>query len=254
MQGQRQGGYPSPKAEEHWEFRGTRLFNNSVFLVRLEVCSPPLPRAEGSGREIKNTGKNHTQVRCPVPRGARKGSRCQLAVPPCRWGVYGNRDHPVPLWPQGQRGTTAEPPRQPLCQGHCSGGGKLSQRGPFVLAYGCGDEWKSMGLFILIKSRGHLRRNRLSEKGTSKGKCVVRKFMDFSICKAEVCSLFMFVLLLKLFMGHFKNPQKSSHRSGIICALITQLNLSSWLMGQPLEPRGQLLSWLTATWLHPPRH
>lgn len=94
-----------------------------------------------------------------------------------------------------------------------------------------------MGLFILIKSRGHLRRNRLSEKGTSKGKCVVRKFMDFSICKAEVCSLFMFVLLLKLFMGHFKNPQKSSHGSGIICVLITQLNLSSWLMGQALEPR-----------------
>jgi len=65
-----------------------------------------------------------------------------------------------------------------------------------------------MGLFILIKSRGHLRRNRLSEKGTSKGKCVVRKFMDFSICKAEVCSLFLFVLLLMLFMGHFKNPQE----------------------------------------------
>lgn len=138
-----------------------------------------------------------------------------------------------------------------LCQGHCSGRGKLSQRGPFVLAYGCGDEWKSMRLFILIKSRGHLRRNRLSEKGTSKGKCVVRKFMDFSICKAEVCSLFMFVLLLKLSMACFK---KSSHRSGIICVLITQLNLSSWLMGQSLEPRGQLLSWLTATWLHPTQH
>lgn len=141
-----------------------------------------------------------------------------------------------------------------LCQGHCSGRGKLSQREPFVLAHGCGDEWKSMRLFILIKSRGHLRRNRLSEKGTSKGKCVVRKFMDFSICKAEVCSLFMFVLLLKLFMGCFKNPQKSSHGSGIICVLITQLNLSSWLIGQSLEPRGQLLSWLTATWLHPTQH
>lgn len=62
--------------------------------------------------------------------------------------------------------------------------------------------------------------------------------MDFSICKAEVCSLFMFVLLLKLFMGHFKNPQKSSHGSGIICVLITQLNLSSWLMGQASSSAG----------------
>lgn len=78
--------------------------------------------------------------------------------------------------------------------------------------------------------------------------------MDFNICKAEVCSLFMFVLLLKLFMGRFKNPQKSSHGSGIICVLITQLNLSSWLMRQSLEPRVQLLSWLTATWLHPTQH
>lgn len=179
-----------------------------------------------------------------------RGSRCQLAVPPRSRGVYGNQDQPAPLRPRGQRGSTAEPPRQPLCQGHCSG----SQRGPFVLAYGCGDEWKSRGLFILIKSRGHLRRNRLSEKGTSKGKCVVRKFMDFNICKAEVCSLFMFVLLLKLFMGCFKNFPKSSHGSGIICVLITQLNLSSWLMGQSLEPRGQLLNWLTATWLHPTQH
>lgn len=63
--------------------------------------------------------------------------------------------------------------------------------------------------------------------------------MDFNICKAEVCSLFMFVLLLKLFMGCFKNPPKGSHGSGIICVLITQLNLCSWLLGQSLEPRGQ---------------
>lgn len=122
-----------PKSQGALGISGTCLFNNSVFLVRLEVCSPPLPRAEGSGREIKNTGKNHTQVRRPVPRGARKGSGCQLAVPPCRWGVYGNRDHPVPLWPQGQRGTTAEPPRQPLCQGHCSGRGSSGREGPLCL-------------------------------------------------------------------------------------------------------------------------
>lgn len=32
--------------------------------------------------------------------------------------------------------------------------------------------------------------------------------MDFSICKAEVSGLFMFVLLLTLFMGQFKNPQE----------------------------------------------
>lgn len=221
------------------------LFNNSAFLVRLEVCSPPVPWAQGSGGEIKNTGKNHTQVICPVPRGAPSVSWLCLPAAGGLWKSGSSRPTPA-TGTKGHhcRASEAAPLPRPL----------LSQTGPFVLAYGCGDEWKSMGLFILIKSRGHLRRNRLSEKGTSKGKCVVRKFMDFSICKAEVCSLFMFVLLLKLFMGHFKNPQKSSHGSGIRCVLITQLNLSSWLMGQSLEPRGQLLSWLTATWLHPTRH
>lgn len=109
---------------------------------------------------------------------------------------------------QGQRARLRrEPPRQPLCQGHRFGQTDSQPERAFC-AYGCGDEWKFMGLFILIKSRGHLRRNRLSEKGTSKGKCAVRKFMVFSICKAEVCSLFMVVLLLTLFMGHFKNPQE----------------------------------------------
>lgn len=94
---------------------------------------------------------------------------------------------------------------------------KLSQRGPFVLIYGRGDEWKFMGLFILIKSRSRLRRNRFSEKGTSKGKCVVRMFMGSSICKAEVCSSFMFVLLLTLFRGHFKNPQELPQIWNNIC-------------------------------------
>lgn len=227
-----------------------RLFNNSAFLVRLELCSPRCPEPRAAAGRLKTRAKITHKSYVPSLEGLTVSAGCAS----CSWGVYGNQDQPVLLRPRGQRGTAAEPPRQPLCQGHCSGRGKLRQRGPFVLAYGCGDEWKSMGLFILIKSRGHLRRNRLSEKGTSKGKCVVKKFMDFNICKAEVCSLFMFVLLLKLFMGRFKNPQKSSHGSGIICVLITQLNLSSWLMGQSLEPRVQLLSWLTATWLHPTQH
>ena len=108
-----------------------------------------------------------------------------------------------------------------------------------------------MGFFILIKSRGHLRRNRLSEKGTSKGKCVVRKFMDFSICKAVVYLCLYFCLR---FSWDVSKTLESSHGSGIIYALITQQHLSSWVMGQPLESRGHLLSWLAATWLHPTWH
>lgn len=109
-----------------------------------------------------------------------------------------------------------------------------------------------MGLSVLIKSRGHLRRNRRSEKGTCKGKRVVRKFMDFSICKAEVCSLCLYFCLS--FSRDISKTLKSSHRSGIIYALITQQHLSSWVTGQPLESRDQLLGWLTATWLHPTWH
>lgn len=109
-----------------------------------------------------------------------------------------------------------------------------------------------MGLSILIKSRGHLRRNRLSEKGTCKGKRVVRKFMDFSICKAEVRSLCLYFCFS--FSRDISKPLKSSHRSGIIHALLTQQHLSSWVLGQPLELRDQLLGWLTAPWLHPTWH
>lgn len=146
-----------------------------------------------------------------MPRPSR-GSRCQLAALPLQLqGLWKSASsHPAPAagtkghccWYGCVRSLLSSPSAKATGSGRL----KFSQRGPFVLTYGCGDEWKFMGLFILIKSRGHLRRNRLSEEGTSKGKCVVRKFMDFSICKAEVCSLFMLVLLLTLFMGHFKNP------------------------------------------------
>lgn len=148
------------------------------------------------------------------------GGFMEISIIPSRSGC---RDKGAPLPARLRR----EPPRQLLCQGHWFRQTEILPEKAFC-AYGCGDEWKFMGLFILIKSRGHLRRNRLSEKGTSKGKCVVRKFMDFGICKAEVCSLFTFVLLLMLFMGHFKNPQELSQIWNNIC---TNYSTAFELMG-----------------------
>lgn len=159
--------------------------------------------------KIKNVSKNHTAVICSIPQGARKGSWCRLAVLPLQLGGMEitiipscsscrDKGAPLPGWEP-----LSSPLPWPLVQAD-----KFSQREPFVLTYSCGEEQKLIRLSVLIKSRGHLRRNKLSKRGTSKGKCVVRKFTDFSICKAEACSLFMFVLRLTLFMGHFKNPQE----------------------------------------------
>lgn len=230
------------------------LYNNSAFLVRLEICSPHCPELSAVAGEIKNMGRNHTEVICPVPQGACKGSWCQLG------GLWKSASsHPaLAVGTKGHGGDKGTPQldgcavgrRSSLCQGPWFRQTDI-QPERALCAHGCGDEQKFMGLFSLIKSRGHLRRNRLSEKGTSNGKRVVRKFMDFSTCKAEVCSLFMFVLLLTLSWDISKSL-KSSHGSAITDALITQQHLSWQVTGQSAESRAQLLIWLTATWHLPP--
>lgn len=167
-------------------------------------------------------GKNHTEVICSFPWGAPRGSQCLPAAAPLQLGGLWKSASPHAAGASGTKGAAAAGALLGQLHGHLSAAplvwaDKLSWRGLFVLIYGWGDEWKFMGLFILIKSRSRLRRNRFSEKGTSKGKCVVRMFMGSSICKAEVCSSFMFVLLLTLFIGHFKNPQELPQIWNNIC-------------------------------------
>lgn len=124
MQDKWQRGYPTPKAMEHWEFRGLHLCNNSVFLVRLEICSTtPLSRVEGYGRgDLKSGQKSHSS-HMPHPSRGSQGLVASAGCASPAAGGYGNHHHPVLLQLQRQRGTAAGvaalgAPSAALCHSH----------------------------------------------------------------------------------------------------------------------------------------
>lgn len=143
MQGQRQRGYPTPKAEKHGEFQGMHLYNNSIFLDRLATGSPTVPPAKlgAMAGKIKNVGKNHTEVICPFPRGAPRGSQCLPAAAPLQLRSLWKSASPHAAGASGTKGAAAAGALLGQLHGHLSAAplvwaDKLSWRGLFVLIYG----------------------------------------------------------------------------------------------------------------------
>lgn len=98
-----------PKSQGALGILGMRLYNNSIFLVRLQICSTTRPKlnwGQWQGR-LKTRAKITQKSYALSLKGLAGACGVSWLCFPRSWGVYGNQHHPVPLLPQGQRGTTA---------------------------------------------------------------------------------------------------------------------------------------------------